>query len=314
MLHVGVHVSIGGGVDKAVDRAYNYGATAFQIFTRNPRGWKYTPLKQEEITLFREKISRWGYREYAVAHMPYLPNLASPDDDIYEKSVESLKNEVERAGLLNIPYLVIHLGSHKGAGFEKGRSRLIKAVMKALDEVDNNVMILLENMAGQKNNMGSRFEEIGILLKDLESYSDRIGVCFDTCHAFAAGYDLSTPEGVEKTIEEYETHIGFEWLKVIHLNDSRYELASGRDVHEHIGMGYIGINGFRAILTNKKIIKYPLILETPVDKRRGDLGNIMMVWYLSGLKPPSDIIKKWEEYIEKNPQDKEIFDKILKNI
>ena len=143
MLHVGVHVSISGGVDKAVDRAFNYGATAFQIFTRNPRGWKYTPLKNEEITMFREKVKRYGYLGYDVAHMPYLPNLSSPDDSIYEKSLDSLINELNRCGVLGIPYLVIHLGSHRGKGFEHGRKRLINAIEKSLDKVDNNVRIWL---------------------------------------------------------------------------------------------------------------------------------------------------------------------------
>jgi deoxyribonuclease-4 len=311
MLHVGVHVSIGGGVDKAVDRAFNYGATAFQIFTRNPRGWKYTPLKSEEVTLFREKVRRLGYVNYDVAHMPYLPNLSSPDDDIYEKSLDSLINELDRCGMLDIPYLVIHLGSHRGKGFEKGRERLVNAIEKALETIDNDVVILLENMAGQKNSMGSRFEEIRILLDDLSNYSDRIGICFDTAHAYAAGYDLSTPSGVDKAIEEFKSQIGFKWLRVIHLNDSRYDLASGRDVHEHIGLGYIGERGFRAILSMKMITKYPLILETPVDRRRGDLGNIMMVWYLSEIKPPTSIVDKWMEYIEKDPQDREILNLIL---
>jgi len=311
MLHVGVHVSISGGIDKSVDRAYNYGSTAFQIFTRNPRGWKYNPLKPEEVASFKEKVEKYKYNRYIATHMPYLPNLSSPKDDIYEKSVSSLIEELKRAGELNIPYLVIHLGSHMGSGVEKGRERLINAIEKGLYTVENKVMILLENMAGQKNNMGSRFEEIKVLLDDLENFSDRIGVCFDTAHAFEAGYDLSTASGVENTIKEFEEYIGFKWLKLIHLNDSKSDLASGRDIHEHIGLGYIGEKGFKEILSNKEIIKYPMILETPVDKRRGDLGNIMMVWYLSGIKPSKNIIERWEKYLEKNPQDKEIYEKIL---
>jgi len=312
MLHVGVHVSISGGVDKAVDRAYKYGATAFQIFTRNPRGWKYTPLKKEETTAFREKVEKYGFSGYDVAHMPYLPNLSSPDDDIYSKSLESLINELQRCGELGIPYLVIHLGSHRGAGFEKGRERLINAISKSLELVDNDVMILLENMAGQKNNMGSKFSEIRMLLDDLNNYSDRIGICFDTAHAFAAGYDLRNEYEIDKVIEEFNSQIGFKWLKVIHLNDSKADLGSGRDIHEHIGLGFIGEEGFKAILHRKEIIKYPLILETPVDRRRGDLGNIMTVWYLSGIKPPKEIIEKWVAYTEEDPQDKEILQLILK--
>ena len=297
MLRVGVHVSIGGGISNAPDRAYERGCTAFQMFTRNPRGWKYSDLKKDEIMLFREKVERYGYRGYAVAHMPYLPNLASPKKDIYQKSLESLINELRRSDSLGLPYLVIHLGSHMGEGIDIGRKNLINAVDTALSNVDTKTLILLENMAGQKNSVGSNFEDIAILIDSI-SFRDRIGVCFDTAHAFAAGYDLRTKFAVEQTLNKFEEIIGFKWLKVVHLNDSKAELGSGRDIHEHIGLGYIGEEGFKYLLRDPRIYKLPLILETPVDNRREDVGNIMKAWELSGFEPPESLKKKWSEFLE----------------
>ena len=295
-LKIGVHVSIGGGVYNAPDRAYERGCTAFQIFTRNPRGWKYTSLSDEDGRLFREKVSKYGYDKNTVAHMPYLPNLASSDKRIFKLSIEALINELMRAGFLGIPYLVVHLGSHMGRGIETGRENIMKAVETALSKVDNDVIVLLENMAGQKNSMGSRFEDIAILLDSI-SFKDRLGVCFDTSHAFSAGYDLRDRDSVYETLREFDRVIGFKWLKVVHLNDSKVDLGAGRDIHEHIGLGYIGEEGFRYILKDRRIIEHPIILETPVDDRREDVGNIMKVWELSGLAPNEDIKIRWRVFL-----------------
>ncbi|HIE36796.1 TPA: deoxyribonuclease IV [Candidatus Geothermarchaeota archaeon] len=293
MLRVGVHTSISGGVDKSVDRAYHLGCTAFQIFTRNPRGWKMAPLREEEKALYRSKVERYGFNGFNVAHMPYLPNLSSPKDDIYEKSLNTFINELIRCEELGIPYLVIHLGSHMGSGFDRGKKRLVDAIYKAVEEVDNNVRILLENMAGQKNNMGSRFEDLKTLYNELSGLEDRIGFCFDTAHAFSAGYDLKIKSGVKTTVEEFDSLVGWDNVFVIHLNDSKHEVGSGRDHHEHIGMGYIGEKGFKYLLEYPFIKDKPLILETPVDERRGDVGNIAMVWLLAGEDPPSNLIERW---------------------
>lgn len=300
-IHVGVHTSISGGIDRSVDRAYSLGCTAFQIFTRNPRGWKYYPLKDEEVQMYKVKVERYGLKGFNVAHMPYLPNLSSPKDEIYEKSVESLIKELERCGKLDIPYLVIHLGSHMGTGFESGMKRLVSAVSRAIEEVENDVKILLENMAGQKNNMGSRFEDLKKLYDSLSGYQDRIGLCFDTAHAFSAGYDLKTRKGVEEAYQEFHSLIGWENVYVIHLNDSKHEVGSGRDHHEHIGLGYIGEKGFQYFLSYKDIRGKPLILETPVDGRRGDIGNIVMVWILAGEKPDENLISRWMERSKDSP-------------
>jgi len=281
VLLVGVHVSISGSIDKAVDRAKALTCTTFQIFTRNPRGWRYTPLDGDAVREFRRKVREYGY-EVVVAHMPYLPNLASPKEEVYERSVASLINELKRCEELGIPYLVTHLGSHLGAGIKKGLERVAEAVRRALEETEgSDVMILLENTAGSKNGVGSRFEELGEVMKRL-GFDRRIGLCFDTCHAYVAGYDIATPRGFERTLKDIDEYVGLDRLKVVHLNDSKGGLGSHLDRHEHIGLGFIGERGFRNILSNGLIRRLPLILETPVDSRRGDEGNIRKVRELAG--------------------------------
>src|SRR3989337_1306093 len=191
-MQVGVHVSIAGSVDRSIDNAVTRGCTAFQIFTRNPRGWAAKPLLDKDATNFKEKLSASKIDRFAtVAHMPYLPNLSSPDDDPFSKSLNSLVDELKRCSKLGVPYLVAHLGSHKGAGDQKGIEKLTKNFTNAIRDTPNDVMILLENTAGQKNSVGSNFEQLASILFQLKP-AKRFGVCLDTCHAFAAGYDLRT--------------------------------------------------------------------------------------------------------------------------
>jgi deoxyribonuclease-4 len=279
MVKVGVHVSIAGSLDLAVDRAKDAGCDVFQIFSRNPRGWGYKPLSDEDADLFRAKVKTTGI--LPVDHMPYLPNLASPKPEIYEKSVATLTAELDRCGRLGIPYLVTHLGHHLGDGIAGGRMRVIKAISTALDGADSPVMLLLENTAGEKNSVGSSFEHIRAILDDLP-FPGRVGVCFDTCHAFAAGYELRTDEGLKGTLAQFEEQIGLRHLRVVHLNDTKGGRASGLDRHEHIGMGFIGEDGFRRILHDKAFSSLPLVCETPVDDRQDDRGNIAKVRELAG--------------------------------
>ncbi|MGA7627346.1 MAG: deoxyribonuclease IV, partial [Methanoregula sp.] len=211
-----------------------------------------------------------------VDHMPYLPNLASPKTEIWDKSVQTLQAELDRCGRLEIPYLVTHLGHHLGDGIAGGRGRVIKAVNMALDASDTNVILLLENTAGEKNSVGSSFEQIQGIISGIER-SNRIGICFDTCHAFAAGYELRTETGLAATLAQLDETVGIGRLKVIHANDTKGDLGSGLDRHEHIGMGFIGEDGFRCILHNPVFNRLPLICETPVDDRRDDRGNIRAV-------------------------------------
>ena len=274
MVKVGVHISIAGSLDLAVDRAKDAGCDVFQMFSRNPRGWASKPLSEDDGNTFRAKIKTTGI--IPVDHMPYLPNLASPKQEIYEKSVATLKAELDRCDRLGIPYLVTHLGHHLGDGIAGGRERVIRAISTVLDEVDHTVILLLENTAGEKNSVGSSFEHIRAILDELP-FPDRVGVCLDTCHAFAAGYDLRTDEGLSDTLAQFDSQIGFRNLRVIHLNDSKGGQGSGLDRHEHIGMGFIGEEGFRRILHRTVLSTLPLICETPVDERRDDRGNIAKV-------------------------------------
>lgn len=275
MVQVGVHVSIAGSIDKAVDRAVEKNCDTFQIFSSNPRGWKVRELKDIEVTRFIEKVDHSGISP-PVNHMPYLPNLAAPVEEVYKKSVASLIAELRRCDALHIPYLVTHLGSHRGYGKAEGFRRIGDAVNDAFREVDNEVMLLLENTAGTKNSMGGTFEDIQHIRAHIE-HNERIGICFDTCHAFAAGYELRTEKSLNATLIHLDEVIGLEDLKLIHLNDARANLNSRLDRHEHIGLGYIGEEGFRVIINDERIKDLPMILETPVDDRRDDIGNIRKV-------------------------------------
>ncbi len=274
MVKVGVHISIAGSLDRAVDRAKAAGCDVFQMFSRSPRGWGFAPLSDEIRAAFTDKIRSSGI--IPVDHMPYLPNLASPKPDIHEKSIAALSAELDRCGRLDIPYLVTHLGHHLGDGIAGGRSRVIGAINAALENSGNNVILLLENTAGEKNSVGSSFGHIRGIMDGVEKIN-RIGVCLDTCHAFAAGYELRTETGIEGTLAEFDDQIGIKNLRIIHLNDSKGDRGSALDRHEHIGMGFIGEDGFRRILHHPVLSVLPLICETPVDDRRDDVGNIEKV-------------------------------------
>jgi deoxyribonuclease-4 len=263
-------------MDTSVDNALAEHCDTFQIFTRNPQGWKFNSLDHSEVELFRKKLAESKLGP-VVDHMPYLPNLSTPDNEMYEKSVATLVAEVQRCVELGVPYLVTHLGSHLGAGRELGLRRLGRALNEAVKYTRGKCMILLENTAGARNSMGSSFNDIKEILNTVKRKRESIGVCLDTCHLYAAGMDLHTDKGVEKTLASFESAVGFENLKVVHLNDSRSGLGSGHDRHEHIGMGYIGEKGFRAFLHHPGIKDKPWILETPEDERRDDIGNIELV-------------------------------------
>lgn len=272
-----MHVSIAGSIDRSVDNAVAMGCGAFQIFTRNPRGWNAKPLSTNDLTSFKEKLVASGIDRFAtVAHMPYLPNLSSPEEDPFVKSLNSLVAEIKRCSKIGIPYLVAHLGSHKGAGDQKGIDNLVSAFTKAAMETQDDVMILLENTAGQKNSVGSDFEQLASILFQLKP-AKRFGVCLDTCHAFAAGYDLRTEKAASLTLEKFDSAIGMEHLKIVHLNDSKGEIGCNIDRHDHIGLGNIGEVGLSRVIKLANSKKIPIILETPIDDRRDDIGNIKKV-------------------------------------
>ena len=275
-MQVGAHVSISGSIANAVSNAVERKCNAFQIFTRSPRSWFAKELELEEINKFKDRLSSSNIDRFATtAHMPYLPNLSSPDKEGYDKSIKTMIKEVQRCNSLGIPYLVTHLGSHRGTGEEKGIKRLVDALNKVA-EVDADVTILLENTAGQKNSVGSNFEQWSEIFSKCKQ-KNRFGVCFDTCHAFAAGYDLRTKKTVEKTLKNFDDAIGFEHLKILHLNDSKGMLNENRDRHEHIGLGQIGDEGMTEIVKIMNQKKIPMVLETPIDEKRDDFGNIEKV-------------------------------------
>ena len=269
-----MHVSIAGSIDQAVDRAKEKGCDTFQIFTRNPRGWKFGDLEKEETAAFAKKVKTYRIHP-PIAHMPYLPNLASPNDELYEKSVGSLIEDVRRCGSLKVPYLVLHLGSHMGAGMKVGFERITGACGRALKTVRNDVTLVLENTAGQKNSMGSTLEDLAHILENLDK--GRTAVCLDTCHAFGAGYDLRSSKAVDHLFKRFDETVGLDRLKVIHLNDSKGELGFGLDRHEHIGLGFIGEKGFRSLLRHPAVRDLPMILETPIDAKRDDAGNLSKI-------------------------------------
>jgi len=278
-VRVGFHVSIAGSIDRAVDRAAQIGCTTFQMFTRNPRGWKPKKLRAQDVEAFIEKVQSHDVRP-VFGHMPYLANLASPRNDVYQKSVETLKGELKRCRRLQIPFLVTHLGSHLGTGMQAGFQRIVNAIDEAFAAFGDDVMLLLENTAGTSNSMGGSFEDIQAIIKRL-AQPEKVGVCFDTSHAFAAGYDLRNKAAVEETIRRFDKTIGSEKLRLIHLNDSLGDLNSHIDRHEHLGLGKIGDEGFRNVLQSK-LGSLPLILETPKDWRRSDVENLEKVKELAG--------------------------------
>ena len=268
-------MSIKGSIDLAVDRALEANCTAFQLFTRNPRSWKYGPLGEDETRAFVEKRTRSGIKR-VVVHMPYLPNLASPDGGVMGKSRASLADEVGRSGRLGVDYVVAHIGSHMGKGSMVGVRNVAEACNLALEAHPNATSLLVENTAGQKNAVGARFEELRMILDGVRQ-EGRMGVCLDTCHVYAAGFDISTPTGVGEMLDMFDRTVGLERLRVVHLNDSKGALGRNLDRHEHIGMGRIGEEGFRALLGHHAVSKLPLLMETPQDERRTDADELAYV-------------------------------------
>ncbi|MDQ3835585.1 MAG: deoxyribonuclease IV [Thermoproteota archaeon] len=279
-LKVGFHVSIAGGIANSVNNAKKLGCSAFQIFTRNPRGWAAKPLQQSEVSSFKNRLAISGIEKRSVVvHMPYLPNLSGPPGESYQRSVKALTEEIQRCDLLGISYLVIHLGSHMGRGPNSGIDQLVNALQTAIarGQPGNELVVLLENNAGYRNSVGGTLEELRLILDRLDGRSTQFGICIDTCHLFASGYDLRTRDDVSITFEKIKNIVGLETLKMIHLNDAKGALGSNLDRHEHIGLGSIGIEGFTAFLSHGTIHALPIIMETPIDTRRGDQQNLKVV-------------------------------------
>ncbi|NDV22878.1 deoxyribonuclease IV [Desulfovibrio sp. JC022] len=263
-MYIGAHMPITGGVDKAVERIMSVKGTALQIFTRNQRQWKVKPLEDKVVENFKKLREEWGNYPVSV-HDSYLINLASPKPESVAKSVKAFAQELRRTEALGIEYLVTHPGSHLGTGKLEGLERYVANLDQAiaLSETEE-VKVLIENTAGQGTNLGSRFGELATILED-SGYTSRMGVCFDTCHAFAAGYDLRTAESCAEVFERFDKLIGLDFIRFFHLNDSKQELGSNKDRHEHIGKGNIGLEGFRYIINDSRFSTIPKVIETPKE-------------------------------------------------
>ena len=279
-MKLGFHVSIQDGVDRAVDRADAISCTTFQIFTQSPRMWRHRELREEEVKRFKYKLQETGI-DPVFSHMPYLPNLSTPDPVNYRKSVETLTAEVAKCNQLGVRYLVTHLGSHLGSGTERGMERIVEALNHVNAVFDETPIILLENTSGKTNEVGSTFNEISRIIEKVES--DRVGVCLDTCHAYTRGYDIATQRGLAEALDELDSYVGLGRLYLVHLNDARDTLGSRLDRHEHIGLGKIGEEGFRVIL-NSVLREVPIVMETPMDERRTDVDNMRKAMELAGLE------------------------------
>jgi deoxyribonuclease-4 len=280
---LGAHMSIAGGVDKALVRGHEVGCETIQIFTRSPRQWRPRVLNDDEVARFQRTKDETGI-DPVVAHDCYLINLASPAEELWLKSLAVFVEELGHCQALGMPYLVMHPGSHVGTGEDAG----LKQIALALDEARNqtavrDVKVLLENTAGQGTNLGSTWEQLGALLS-MVSDTSWLGVCFDTCHAFAAGYELRTRSGYDETWRAVDDLIGLERVEVIHLNDARGDLGSGLDRHEHIGQGRLGLEPFRMLLKDDRFESLPMLLETP--KRPGHRDDEENLRVLRGLVSP----------------------------
>jgi deoxyribonuclease-4 len=270
-LLLGAHISIEGGFDKAIIRGESIGCTAMQIFTKSNRQWFAKPIEKEASDLFKNTLQQSSIQS-VVAHAAYLINLGSSNADVVQKSTESLIEELQRCHLLNIPYLVLHPGSN-GAHNHDMYKQIIAQLDYALERTNSSTMIALETMAGQGSNSCYQFEQLARIYEQ-SKHQNRLGICLDTCHIFAAGYDLRSEETYYKTWQQFDTILGINLLKVIHLNDSKKELGSRIDRHEHIAQGKLGSLSFKLLMNDPRFFDIPKILETPKDSLVQDWHNM----------------------------------------
>jgi deoxyribonuclease-4 len=277
---LGAHMSIAGGVDRALERARSISCEAVQIFTRSQLRWSSPPLRDEEIRSFL--TLKTGFKAL-MAHASYLINLASPDEEIHRKSIQALEEELRRCSILGIPALILHPGSHRGRGVARGITRVVEGARRIYTEQRlKQVRLTLETTAGSGSNLGGSFEQLRDVVGALENAGVPAGICFDTCHVFAAGYELRNRNGYESTWKRFDQVIGRKHLVVLHLNDSIAELGSARDRHQHIGKGQIGISGFRQLVQDPALAQVPGILETPKGRdMREDVENLRLLRDLS---------------------------------
>lgn len=284
---LGAHMSIAGGLHTAFERIREVEGQALQLFTKSERQWKAPDLRPAEVEAFHRLWEESG-RMPVAAHDTYLINLAAPDPSNLERSVLAFAGELQRASTLGIPYLVTHPGSHLGKGVEAGLEWFVINLDRAIELSETTgVEVLIETTAGQGTNLGSTFEEIAHIL-GASRHGSRMGVCFDTCHAFAAGYDLRTPEAYERTFKHLDRTVGLGRLKFFHINDSKKDLGSHVDRHEHIGKGKLGLEPFRLLLNDPRFDRHPMVLETPKEKDLElDRENLAVLRSLTGGGQPA---------------------------
>lgn len=272
MRKIGFHLSISQGFTQVPEYAVKLGCNTYQIFSRNPRGWQTTDINKKEAREFIKKNKQYSLGPIMI-HMPYLPNLASPNLDLYKKSIQSLIDEYRRAEILQVDYIIIHIGKRLEYTMEQGIKKVSKAVNKVLKRCCSTPFILLENTAGQGSEIGFTFEQIKALIDQIDDKS-HIGVCLDTAHLFQAGYDLRDKQSVKSTFSDFDRVVGLSYLKVIHFNDSMTKYNSYIDRHQHIGEGEIGDKGMSAIINHPSIKHLPFIMETPYKKEGDDVRNM----------------------------------------
>ncbi len=278
---LGAHMSIAGGLSKALLRGKEAGCDTIQLFTRNSNQWRAKPLTPQDIDAFRQAQKTTGITPL-IAHDIYLINLASPKPQLRHLSKAAFLEEIKRAEVLGIDYLVFHPGSHMGAGVDEGLGRIAKAINELLEKTPEfNVQLLIETTAGQGTQLGRTFQELASLLSYIKQVK-RVGICLDTCHIFAAGYDIANLLGYKRMRDDFSRIIGLDKLKAIHLNDSKSKLASRVDRHAHIGLGHLGLSTFSRLLNDPLFNSVPMVLETP--KEKNDAGKDMDVVNLGILR------------------------------
>jgi deoxyribonuclease-4 len=276
-MKLGVHVSIAGHIYEAVDRAAALGCNTFQIFSRNPRGWQVLALVPEDVGEFKRRRKEKKISP-VVVHIPYLINLCSGDEALWRKSISAYIEDIRRADMLGADYFVTHLGSPKDKGRDYGVERFSKGMIEAVTKAKPGLMILLENTAGGGDSIGSKFEDIAEIIKNVKAKTGvGAGMCLDTAHTFEAGFDDSTKQGLESTLKKIDSTVGLGKIKVIHFNDSLSEMSSHNDRHWHIGKGRIGADGMKRILNHPKLKDCAFILETPKETEDADKKNLAAV-------------------------------------
>jgi deoxyribonuclease-4 len=277
-MRLGAHISTAGGVYKAFARAAEIDCETMLVFTKSNRQWKAKPLTEKDIADYQKAKEEYEDIHPVAVHASYLINIASPDSDLWEKSYQALKVEVERAGVFDIPLITFHPGSYTESNEEAGLSAIARGLRRLLQETAESASgttVCLETMAGQGTNLGSKFEELAQLLEECDK-NPRLGVCFDTCHVFSAGYDIRTPEAYEETLEKFDRVVGLDHIKTFHFNDSKFGLGEGKDRHEHIGQGEIGLEGFANFVNDSRWDHHAAHLETPKKEKDDDGKEVEM--------------------------------------